>query len=216
GVPSARVHVVYNGLDMVPYADNAARQKGPLAITTIGNIRQVKGHDIFVQAAAIVHAAYPEVCFTVAGEVLEPEYFAHLQQLVDHLGLRENFVFLGKITDLHAHLQTAAIFVLPSRSEGFSNALIEAMAAGLPCVATDVGGNAEAISHGENGLIVPPEDAPALAGAMLSLLQDTSFAANLSIAARRTVERQFTADAMVRNLVDRFRRLLETEPNETA
>ncbi len=211
GVPASRVRVVHNGLDLDTSVMPQARvaTSAPV-ITTIGNIRRVKGQDLMLHAMPGVLAHFPEAHFTIAGEVLEPEFFAELQKLVTDLGLARNVSFLGKITDLRKHLERADIFVLPSRSEGFSNALVEAMAAGLPCIATDVGGNAEAIQDGVDGLIVAPENATALSAAVLDLLQHPSKASEFSVAARHTVETKFTADAMLRQVADAFRELLRS------
>ncbi len=210
-VSPSKVHVVYNGLDLEENTTGrpeAVSQRRPIVVTTIGNIRQVKGHDLLVLAASTVNRRFPEVLFTVAGEVLETTYYKQLQQQIATLGLSNKFTFLGKLSDLRKHLETASIFVLPSRSEGFSNALIEAMVAGIPAVATDVGGNAEAIQNGSSGLIVPPEDAGALAAAIEALLDDPALAERLSIGGRHAVEEKFSSGAMMRGIVNVFSTLL--------
>jgi glycosyltransferase involved in cell wall biosynthesis len=94
-------------------------------------------------------------------------------------------------------LADADLFVLPSRSEAFPNAVIEAMAAGLPVIATDVGGIPEIIRTGENGLLVPPGDPEALAHAIVGLMDQPGLAADLGRAARIDVERYYTLDRMV-------------------
>ncbi|HEX7158944.1 MAG TPA: glycosyltransferase family 4 protein, partial [Edaphobacter sp.] len=177
-------------------------------ITTAGHIRRVKGHDIFIKAAASVVHEFPQAQFSIAGDVLEPEYFAELQTLVTELGLNGNFQFAGGIANLRDHLAAADIFVLPSRSEGFSNAIVEAMAASLPVVATNVGGNAEAVKHGVTGFIVPPEDPEGLAGAIKRLLADRAMAAEMGIAGRDLTAEQFTLEAMMNHTTQTYRRLL--------
>lgn len=211
GVPASRVHVVHNGLDLDTSAHGgaSAAKPGPV-ITTIGNIRKVKGHDILVEAAPEILAHFPSATFTIAGEVLEPEFFAALERTVAEYRLSEQVSFLGRITDLRRHLDAADVFVLPSRSEGFSNALIEAMAAGLPCVATDVGGNAEAIQDGESGLIVPPENSASLSRAILRILQDENLAEKMSTAARSSAEANFSSEAMLQKITDLYRSLLRS------
>jgi glycosyltransferase involved in cell wall biosynthesis len=175
-IEAPRVQTIYNGLDLADWdsASRPAKPPGEFVVTTVGNIRRVKGHDILVKAAASVVAQFPNVSFSIAGEVLEPAYFQELQALVRNLNLSDRFHFAGGITNLREHLSAADIFVLPSRSEGFSNAIVEAMAASLPVVATDVGGNAEAVHDGVNGFIVPSEDPAALAAAIFRLLSDPS------------------------------------------
>lgn len=209
GVPADRVQIVHNGLDLdtTRSAPRPQVSEAPV-ITTIGNIRHIKGHDLLFEAALQVLPHFPSAVFTIAGEVLEPDFFSSLQKRVDTSGLQDSFRFLGKVTDLPNHLGTASLFVLPSRSEGFSNALIEAMAAGLPCVATEVGGNAEAIRTGENGLIVPPDDPAALAKAILVLLRDRELSRHFGVAARHTVEAEFTSRAMMNKVVQSYGTLL--------
>lgn len=209
GVPPERVYVTHNGLDLstIPVAART-RKDGLCRILTIGNVRHVKGHDLLVRAAALVVAQYPNTRFLIAGEVLEPPYYQELQASVQKYGLQHHVLFLGKISDLPQLLCEADFFVLPSRSEGFSNALIEAMAAGLPSVATDVGGNAEAVHHQETGLLVPPEDSGALADALLRLLQDPQLADHLSVAAREKVVKFFSAEAMLLRITAIYRELL--------
>ncbi len=205
GVAPARVHVIHNGLDLSTVTHvEAPRPDQARVVATIGNVRRVKGHDVFVRAAAKVIAALPDTRFTVAGEILEPEYFSELQALIQELGLKQRFTFAGKIADLSSYLAQADVFVLPSRSEGFSNALIEAMAAGLPAIATDVGGNGEAIRTGETGLLVPSEDADSLAEAVLQVLRDPALAERFGTAAREAVMQSFSAEAMMRKVAQVF------------
>ncbi len=208
GISPERVHTIYNGLDLTPGARVLPLRTENATVTTVGNIRRVKGHDLLIRAAAEVVAKYPETNFTLAGEVLEPAYFEELQTLIRDLGLSARFRFLGLITDLPAHLQGAQLFVLPSRSEGFSNALIEAMAVGLPCIATDVGGNAEAIEDGISGRIVAPEDAGLLASVMLEMFASPAIATQMGLAAQHAVETRFTADAMTQKVAELYTSLI--------
>lgn len=209
GVAPERVETIYNGLDLAQWTAGRRvhREAGPV-ITTVGNLRRVKGHDVFLEAAAMVCREIPEARFTLGGDVLEPEYFAALQKQVTRLGLEQQVSFVGGVRDLPRHLAGADLFVLPSRSEGFSNAILEAMAASLPVVATDVGGNAEAVRTGVTGLIVPPENAEALARAMLEILSDPRRAAAMGAAGKTVVAENFTTDAMMRRIVGVYDRLL--------
>ncbi|HWB32282.1 MAG TPA: glycosyltransferase [Acidobacteriaceae bacterium] len=210
GIEPDRVRTIYNGLELEGWQ---MREPGAVAgreivIATVGNIRRVKGHDILIRAAREILDKFPDIVFSIAGEVLEQDYFDQLQQLARELGVEDRVRFTGGITDLRAYLSTADIFVLPSRSEGFSNAIIEAMAASLPVVATDVGGNAEAVRHGRNGLIVPPESPGALAAAIAALLSDPGKAAAMGVAGRAIVEEEFTTNAMMHRITAAYSRLL--------
>ena len=205
-----RVQTIYNGLDLDqwPLPAGSRDSHNRPVITTVGNIRRVKGHDLFIRAAASVVRSFPDAQFSIAGEVLEPQYFSELQALIQELSLTNNFRFTGGINNLQKHLECADIFVLPSRSEGFSNSIIEAMAASLPVVATDVGGNREAVQDGETGYIVPPESVDALATAIVRLHANPSSAKQMGAAGRKRVEEEFSVDRMMQTVTTRYRQLL--------
>ena len=211
GIAPERVRTVYNGLDLAEWDGEPERSWGAgfAVITTVGNIRRVKGHDVFVRAAALVRRQFPEASFSVAGDVLEPAYFEELQELVDELGLSGRFHFVGGVSDLREHLRSADVFVLPSRSEGFSNAIVEAMAASLPVVATDVGGNAEAVESGVTGWVVPSDDPEALAGAITRLLADPATARRMGAEGKRVAAERFTTAAMMREVTRVYEVLLK-------
>ena len=206
----ARVQTIYNGLDLRDW-DTASRPATPsdrLLVTTVGNIRRVKGHDVFIKAAASIVPHFPNVSFSIAGDVLDPGYFAELQALVRDLNLSDRFHFAGGVTDMRQHLSAADIFVLPSRSEGFSNAIIEAMAASLPVVATNVGGNSEAVKDGFTGFLIPPDDPAALAAAISRLLSDQSQAKAMGAAGKAIVAENFTTEVMMTRIARAYEKLL--------
>jgi glycosyltransferase involved in cell wall biosynthesis len=124
------------------------------------------------------------------------------------LKLANHFRFDGGVTNLRQYLAAADVFVLPSRSEGFSNAIIEAMAASLPVVATNVGGNAEAVTDGISGFLVPSDDPDALSAAILRLLSDPSKAKAMGAAGRSLVEERFTVEAMMNRTAGAYRKML--------
>lgn len=206
-----RVQTIYNGLELADWdiSSPSVRRGDKVVVTTIANIRHVKGHDIFIRAAAAIAPRFPNVCFSIAGGVLDKAYFEELQSMVRGMNLSGRFHFVGSITDLQQQLSTADIFVLPSRSEGFSNAIVEAMAASLPVVATNVGGNAEAVQSGVSGIIVPTEDPEALADAISQLLADPARATAMGIAGKRRVAEKFTTAAMMEQTTATYRRLLK-------
>ena len=209
-IDPARVHTIYNGLDILDWntPPRPANSSGKVVVTTVGNIRRVKGHDIFIKAAAAIVQHFPGVSFSIAGDVLEPDYFSELQGLVRTLGLSNCFHFAGGITNLREHLSTSDIFVLPSRSEGFSNAIVEAMAASLPVVATNVGGNAEAVEEGITGFIVPVDDPAALSEAISRLIANPFQAKAMGEAGRNLVIEKFTTTAMMDKITAAYKKLL--------
>ncbi len=209
------VETIYNGIDVADWdtASRPAKLPGRSVVATVGNIRRVKGHDVFIKAAASIAARFRSVSFQIAGDVLEPDYFEELQTLIRDLNLSDRFHFAGGVANLREYLSTADIFVLPSRSEGFSNAIVEAMAASLPVVATDVGGNAEAVADGVSGFIVPSEDAAALAAAISGLLSDPPKAREMGAAGKKLASEKFTTDAMMRQITLAYAGLLASRPS---
>jgi len=209
-IDPARVQTIYNGLDLSDWdtTSRPAKPPGEFLVTTVGNIRRVKGHDLFIKAAAAIMPQFPNVSFSIAGDVLDSVYFAELQSLVRDLGLADRFRFDGGVADLRRYLAVADIFVLPSRSEGFSNALIEAMAASLPVVATAVGGNAEAVQDGDTGFVIPSEDPAALTEAIVRLLSDPALAKAMGSAGKNLATERFRTETMMRRVSGAYGNLL--------
>src|SRR5262249_30191566 len=156
----------------------------------------IKGTDMVVEVAAKVCARYPRAVFLIPGKILEQEYYNTLVQTIASLGLTDNVKFLGSSDRVFSLLKLSNVFCLLSRSEGFSNALLEAMACGLPCVVTDVGGNKEAIEDATSGFLVPAENVNAAAEKLLALLEDASQASRMGRRGREIIEQKFTTDVM--------------------
>jgi glycosyltransferase involved in cell wall biosynthesis len=123
-----------------------------------------------------------------------------LQVQARELGVDHTVHFAGRLEDVRPALAAMDVFVLPSREEGMSNALLEAMAAARPVIATDVGGNGEIVREGETGLLVPVDDGDAMATALMDLLGDRERAARFGQAGREDAVRKFGARAMVERL----------------
>jgi L-malate glycosyltransferase len=203
GVPAAKLHVIPNGLALdrfTPIAERAAIRR----VVMVANLRAEKGHDTLLAAAPRILERHPDASFTFVGE--GPRRSA-LETLTRALGLGGRVQFLGERRDVGAVLAGHDLFVLPSRSEAFPNALIEAMASALPVVATDVGGIPEVVRSGSNGLLVAPDDERALADAIVGLMDDPAGAAALGRVARADIERHYTLDRMV----ERFEQLYLAE-----
>jgi L-malate glycosyltransferase len=199
-IDPTRVITIHNGLTISPQETRHTTIDGFPHVTTVGNIRRVKGHDVFIRAAAIVLKHCPGASFSVAGNILEREYFSELELLVEELGISQQFHFIGPTKGVAAHLHSCDVFVLPSRSEGFSNAIIEAMNESLPIIATDVGGNSEAVVDNVSGFIVPPDDESTLAKAIITLCLNPMVACNMGRAGRKIVEERFSETAMMRHI----------------
>jgi L-malate glycosyltransferase len=193
GVRASKIVVARNGLDLDAFGARTYRQR-PRRILMTAGLRPIKGLDVLVQAAAHITAKVRDVEFIIVGE--GPDREPALRQARD-LGVADRFSFLGHREDVPALLSSADIFVLPSRSEAFPNAVLEAMAAGLPVVASAVGGIPEVVADGHTGRLVPPDDPSALARALVGMMNDPGGAAALGQAGRRVVEEQYSLPAMI-------------------
>jgi glycosyltransferase involved in cell wall biosynthesis len=167
--------------------------------------RPRKGFRMLFEAFARVRAAHPPARLLIAGV---GAWDPGPQALADELGIRDAVVLLGKRTDMPRVLGTLDVFVLPSESEGMSNALLEAMAMARPCVATAVGGNPHVIGEAGNGFLVEYPDSAALAERICALLADRGLSGGVGAAARERVVTAFSARSMVRQMENLYDRLL--------
>lgn len=219
GLEPEKVVTIPNGIEIekVAAANGAVAMRralqlqnvGPL-IVTVGHIRRVKGYDVLLRAAAQVCRVHPNTTFLIVGSEQEPGCERGLRNLVRQFHIEQNVRFLGKM-DSHAVwslLKLCDVFCLPSRSEGMSNALLEAMACGLPCVATDVGGTPEVLEDGRTGYFVPSEDHQAMAARIASLLDDPERARTMGRLAQRVVEERYSARSMMQTMVKMYDQLL--------
>jgi glycosyltransferase involved in cell wall biosynthesis len=195
GLAPEKVAVIENGVDLERFADFPPPDTGKpiVRVGCVANLRPVKNIDGLMRAAKQVAETFPHVVCEVAGD---GEQRVELERLHAELGLAERFVFRGSVTDVPGFLRSIDIAVLPSHSEGMSNAMLEYMAAGRAVVATDVGANAKLVRDGEHGLIVPAGDEAALAEAIGRLLSDPVRASQLGAAARMRVAAEYSRDAM--------------------
>jgi glycosyltransferase involved in cell wall biosynthesis len=215
-IAAGKVSVVYNGVDLQQLA--SAGRANPFEhadwagashiVTCIANVRHIKGIDVLVRCAERVCRELPGTVFLIAGSLYEKEYSQEIQEMVRSRGLEQNIKLLGFVEDPTPLLKMSNAFCLLSRSEGFSNALLEAMACGVASVVTSVGGNPEAIVDGENGFLVPNEDHAAAAGRLFTLLTNPAKALEIGNAARLTAERRFSADGMIQQLLDVYGELM--------
>jgi L-malate glycosyltransferase len=205
GGAARKVLVLENGVDPEPFAALPPPARGrELHVGVVANLRPVKGVDLFLRAATLVAARHPHARFHVAGQ---GEQWPQLERLIAELGLAGRAALIGPVADVPAFLAGLDVAVLPSHAEGMSNALLEYMAAGRPAVATDVGANGHLLRGGDLGLLVPPGDPAALAGAVGRLLADAALAARLGGRARRHVQAHYSRDAMRRRFEQFYQRL---------
>lgn len=203
GLPSRRVCTIWNGIDLETFAYQGPTKGGPAL--TVARLSPEKNIANILRAAALVRDADPEFRLEIAGDGPCRD---DLVRLTDDLHLGSVVQFLGEVRDVPARLAQAGLFVLPSFSEGISLTLLEAMARGLPVVATRVGGNSEVVVDGETGCLVPSDDSVALAQAIARLREHFGDAREMGRAGRRRVEDCFA----VRGMIAQYERLYLGQP----
>jgi glycosyltransferase involved in cell wall biosynthesis len=207
GVASNKVAVVHNCIDLDRFAYRGPTSDGPAV--TIARLHPLKGIDVLLQAVAEVVRVDPSFRLEIAGAGPCGEA---LRKRAAELNLDDPVRFLGEVRDIPALLARARLFVLPSFSEGVSLTLLEAMATGLPALATRVGGNPEVVVPGETGLLVPSRDPAALARALLQLWSDEDLGRRLGQAGRRRVEEHFD----LRRMMAKYERLYDPGRPDTS
>ncbi len=168
---------------------------GQIAIGSMGALTPQKGYEYLLKAAPAVIRSHPSVRFFIGGEGYLKE---ELLELRDEAGLKDQVEFLGFQKDVPELLSAFDIFILPSLYEGLPVSLVEAMASGLPIVTTDVDGNCEAIGENEAGLAVEPLDPPALARALIKLIEDPGLRERMGQAGRKRARALFSVRSMVK------------------
>ncbi len=214
GIAGNRIAVVHNAIDpewgsgVRCGAGELRKRLGVLpeekVILSVGRLSREKDHVTAVEAFARLHHAGARVRMFIVGDGPERK---RIEARIGSLGLRGHIILLGR-TSSEPYYGVADAFVLPSRSEGWSLCLLEAMATQVPIVATRVGGVAEMVTHGESALLVAPKDSAALASALLELLRNPDLGRSLTAKAKRLVSNQCTIEARTRQMIDLYCDLL--------
>jgi glycosyltransferase involved in cell wall biosynthesis len=193
GVAPGRIDIIPNGIDlsMFPVRQRSAR---PTKITMVACLRQEKRIEVLIASVPRILTRYPDVEFQIVGDGRCRE---QLMEVATALGVLPQVRFMGHRDDVPAILSESDLFVLPSESEASPNVILEAMAAGLPVVASNVGGIPELVTDGVTGSLVPPADSDALAAALLDLLDHPGRATAFGQAGRARIEQEYSFDRMV-------------------
>lgn len=222
GLPAARIEVIHNGIEPGETIDSSARSsalsgarseaRAALGIADnapvvmqVARFHSVKDHPTAIAAFAKVNAQMPDATLVFIGD---GPGRADAEQQARRLGLTDRIMFTGVRDDVRRLLPGADVFLLSSLSEGVSVTLLEAMDAGLAIVATEVGGNGEVVEHEKTGLLAPRGDAAALAGHLLTLLNDPALANGFGHAGRNRLLERFTQAQMHGRYNDIYRRLV--------
>ena len=201
-VAKDKIHVIYNGVDSERFSRDGGqraivRKKFGIAGADIllgmaGLVEPLKGHELLLRAFKDISIKFPSLKLVVAGKTLDAVYERKLKGMAGDMIASGNVIFAGQRDDMNAMLSALDVLVLPSRREGFSRVVLEAMACSLPVIASDVSGNNEAVINGETGLLVPFGDDKSLARAIESLIDDPEKRSFLGSKARKRVVENFS------------------------
>ncbi len=204
-VSKNKLRLIYNGIDAISYNRSHQRQsirqrlglkENSLVLIMVANLIAYKGHEDLLTALGLIREKLPSdwqlLCVGRDDGIL-----LRLQQIARDQKIESQVCWLGSRNDVSDLLVASDIGVLSSHEEGFSNAVLEAMAAGLPLVVTDVGGNAEAVVHGKTGFVVPPKNPEALSQALLTLARDPFLSRLMGEAGRERVVAHFSLEKCV-------------------
>lgn len=196
-----------NGVDITrftPIDTHTSPNERAQVVICVTRLAYQKGVDVLLQAWYLVQQQFPQARLIIVGTGPSQPQLECLAQVLD---IRGSIEFAGLQHDVAAQFHQGGLAVLPSRCEGMPNAVLEAMACGLPCVATRVSGCEDIIQHGVNGLLVEPEDYQGMAQALLTLLRDPVLAEKYGQAARATIERYYSLEHVTDIYVELYQRI---------
>ena len=219
GTPAEKITVVYNGLDSARLISRVTSRGEILSllglrldenrrfVSIVANMRhEVKDYPMLLRAARRVVDAEPEAAFLLAGE---GELTDSLRALAAELGVEQSTYFLGRCERVAELLNVSEICVLSSKAEGFSNSILEYMAAGRPVVVTNVGGASELVTEGETGYLVASGDDAGMASRIISLLADPARAKAMGENGKQVVKEKFSCEAQLARTEELYERLLK-------
>ena len=203
GVAEEKLVLIYNGTKPHTPSDNASMlykefglKPDTLVIACVANLIAYKGHEDLIRSLAAIENDVEYKCFMIGYDTgIQKE----LEQLADSLNIMDKIIFTGSRSDVPDFYDIADIGVLTSREEGFSNSILEAMAAGLPMVVTDIGGNAEAVDDKVNGFVVQKGDVDSISKSIDSLLGSKSLRQEYGANSRAIIKDKFTIERCVKS-----------------
>ncbi len=227
GVPKRRITQIYNGVDFRNFqpnksgrekiAENRFGEDDSFIIGTVGRMQEVKDQVNLTKAFILLASMIPEkkknLRLLMVGD---GPLRSQCEALLDQAGLRDQAWLPGARDDIPDLMRSMDVFVLPSLAEGISNTILEAMACGIPVVATRVGGNPELVEDGVTGALVPAADPQALAGALLKYLSSPGLVASHGTAGRTRTKARFSIDAMVANYMGVYDQVLARKSRSAA
>ncbi|HGE70318.1 TPA: glycosyltransferase family 1 protein [Candidatus Poribacteria bacterium] len=221
GKPS-QFTVVYSGVELKPFLNvkiNKEQKRQEFGLNDsdkvcifVARLVPVKGHQYLISAMPYVINDIPSAKLVLVGD---GELRSELENQALRLGIKEKVIFTGLRDDIPELLAMSDLFVLSSINEGMGKVLVEAMAVGLPVVATNVGGVSAVVVDGETGILVPPKDPKALSDAIIQLLSDTDISNRMGEAGRKRVDPDFSVEAMIEKIENIYEELIMQKMNKT-
>lgn len=214
GIPPSKIEVIYNGVESGPFGRPFDRRTlraslgiGPedKVMITVASLTGKKGHRFSLKALNDIVKSRPDVKYLIVGDGMLRD---DLARRVDGLGLNGSVIFTGRRSDIPDLLRSSDIYVMPSVVEGLPLSAVEAMAAGLPVVGADVGGVSEVVRDGSTGILVPPKDPGALAGAVSSLLGDDDASARMGADGKKVFLEEFSSTVMISKIEGLYEELV--------
>jgi glycosyltransferase involved in cell wall biosynthesis len=202
GISASKICTIWNGIDVSRFSYHGPNVQGPAVL--VARLVPEKSVPTLLRATAVILRTASSFRLEIAGD--GPQ-FAALKQLACDLGISRQVCFLGEVAEISDLLQRARMVVLPSLTEGISLSLLEAMAQGLPVVATGVGGTLEVVDDGQSGLLVPPADPARLAAAMLRIWSDPELSRRMGAVGRQRVEKDFDVASTTKNYESLYQEL---------
>lgn len=203
GIPAERLHLIPNGVSI---PDEVPTRPDTDPVLYVGNLSQGahwKAFDVLFEAWVLVQRTAPGARLTVVGGGDGTVW----ERFLRRRGVERSVRFEGRVADPDRFYRAASVFVLPSRVEGMSNALLEAQSWGLPAVVSDIPGNVAVVEDGVTGIVVPVGDASALADAVVRLLRDPGVRVRMGLAARERVRRHFSSESVAEQIAALYRKL---------
>ena len=218
GVPPGLISVIHNGIDTATWSQRQVNlsMRHALGLSNafpiigyVGRISPEKDMENWLRAAALVTREYRTAQFVIVGEGRNDNLSHELKNLADALGIGSRVHFLGYREDLPSIYATFDLFFLSSRREGICNSLLEAMAMGIPIVATDVGGTKELIADGQTGYLLSEGDVEGMARVLLAFIRDESLRKNVGSAARKHIEDKFSFASRLKCIETLYERIID-------
>lgn len=210
GVRSSKTRHIPLGIDLSTMTYRAEKADKPTCrVLSVGHIVRLKRQEDAIKSVALLANTIPNIRLDIIGAVYDQGYYEELQSLVRETGLSERVRFLGLRDDVPDLMRQADAMVLCSETDAFPWVVLEAMAAGLPVVASAVDGPKLTIDDGHNGLLVPVGDVEGYAQAISSVLTNSALAAQLATNGRRLVEERYSAERMVQQIADLYREVVQ-------